>query len=61
MQRFLVARNQVPMVFAETRPLAKAWTFRYLGAAAAEAADARAQPVPTGQSSSEVLRGLRER
>ena len=37
----LVARVQVrypeiPIVFAETRPLAEEWTFRYLGAALAE-------------------------
>lgn len=40
----LVARAQVrypnvPLVFAETRPLAEEWTFRFLGAALAHATD----------------------
>jgi hypothetical protein len=59
--RVQVRYPEVPIVFAETRPLAEEWTFRYLGAAAAEAADARTEPAPTGTSSSDVLRRLRER
>ncbi len=45
----LLARVQVrwpsvPVFFAETRPLAEEWTFRFLGAAVAETvADARVQ------------------
>jgi ERCC4 domain len=34
--RIQVRYPEVPIVFAETRPLAEEWTFRYLGAAAAE-------------------------
>lgn len=40
----LIARHQVrypsvPLVFCETRPLAEEWTFRFLGAALAQATD----------------------
>lgn len=38
--RVQVRYPEIPIVFAETRPLAEEWTFRYLGAAAAEDADA---------------------
>lgn len=34
--RVQVRYPEIPIVFAETRPLAEEWTFRYLGAAAAE-------------------------
>ena len=34
--RVQVRYPEVPIIFAETRPLAEEWTFRYLGAAAAE-------------------------
>ena len=37
--RVQVRYPEVPIVFAETRPLAEEWTFRYLGAAAAEELD----------------------
>ena len=37
--RIQVRYPEVPIVFAETRPLAEEWTFRYLGAAAAEDLD----------------------
>jgi len=37
--RVQVRYPEIPIVFAETRPLAEEWTFRYLGAAAAEALD----------------------
>jgi hypothetical protein len=43
----------VPIVFAETRPLAQEWTYRFLGAAVAHredhlAADARTASLPAG-------------
>ena len=34
--RVQVRYPEIPIIFAETRPLAEEWTFRYLGAAAAE-------------------------
>ena len=34
--RVQVRYPEIHIVFAETRPLAEEWTFRYLGAAAAE-------------------------
>lgn len=34
--RVQVRYSEIPIVFAETRPLAEEWTFRYLGAALAE-------------------------
>ena len=34
--RVQVRYPEIPIVFAETRPLAEEWTFRYLGAASAE-------------------------
>jgi hypothetical protein len=34
--RVQVRYPEIPIVFAETRPLAEEWTYRYLGAAAAE-------------------------
>lgn len=37
--RVQVRYPEIPIVFAETRPLAEEWTFRWLGAAAAEHAD----------------------
>ncbi len=37
--RLQVRYPEVPIVFAETRPLAEEWTFRYLGAATAEDLD----------------------
>jgi len=37
--RIQIRYPEVPIVFAETRPLAEEWTFRYLGAAAAENLD----------------------
>jgi hypothetical protein len=37
--RVQVRYPEIPIVFAETRPLAEEWTFRWLGAAAAEDAD----------------------
>ncbi|MEX1171951.1 MAG: ERCC4 domain-containing protein [Chloroflexota bacterium] len=39
--RIQVRYPEIPIIFAETRPLAEEWTFRYLGAAAAEAAQPR--------------------
>ena len=39
--RVQVRYPEIQIVFAETRPLAEEWTFRYLGAALAEAAGAR--------------------
>ena len=35
----------VPIVFLGTRPLAEEWTFRFLGAARAEAAGERLYPI----------------
>ncbi len=35
--RVAVRYPSVPILFLETRPLAEEWTFRYLGAALAEA------------------------
>jgi len=34
--RVQVRYPEIPIVFAETRPLAEEWTYRYLGAALAE-------------------------
>ncbi len=40
--RVQVRYPEIPIVFAETRPLAEEWTFRYLGAALAESLDTAA-------------------
>lgn len=42
--RVTVRYSSVPIVFAETRPLAEEWTYRYLGAALAETLPAGPDP-----------------
>jgi ERCC4-type nuclease len=42
--RVQVRYPEIPIVFAETRPLAEEWTYRWLGAAAAEDAEGLLDP-----------------
>ncbi len=43
--RVQIRYPEVPIVFAETRPIAEEWTYRYLAAALAETFPARSEPV----------------
>jgi len=61
--RVQVRYPEVPIMFVETRPLAEEWTFRYLGAALAEALSARSADAAAGADAPDVVasrRGLPE-